>query len=144
MTHSHPHVHAHRHPAHPGHPGQHGHPGQPDTDAQAEILDLDADVLAEHIAAITACNAIPCLFAGAKIAPRGISKSPREITRALEHGTTCKDARDHSRNFVKLEESELSQRWPSTCRHLLLVASRTSVHNVAEHSALLSAGNTYY
>lgn len=71
-------------------------------------------------------------------------ESPCETTSPFEHGTTCKVARDHSRNLVKLEESELSQRWPSTYRHLLLVASRTSVHNVAEHSVPLSAGHKYY
>lgn len=36
-----------------GHHGAH-HQHEPDTDGQAEILDLDAEVLAEHIASITA------------------------------------------------------------------------------------------
>ncbi|WP_214110792.1 class I SAM-dependent methyltransferase [Acrocarpospora catenulata] len=45
MTHAHPHT------AHHG--AQHGHHQQDDA-GQAEILDLDAEVLAEHIAAITA------------------------------------------------------------------------------------------
>ena len=38
------------HAAHPGHQPDHSH----DIDGQAELLDLDAEVLAEHIAAITA------------------------------------------------------------------------------------------
>ncbi|MEU9885711.1 class I SAM-dependent methyltransferase [Sphaerisporangium sp. NPDC051011] len=45
MTHAHPHT--------PHHGAQHGHHRQDDA-GQAEILDLDAEVLAEHIAAITA------------------------------------------------------------------------------------------
>ncbi|WP_328326245.1 MULTISPECIES: class I SAM-dependent methyltransferase [unclassified Streptomyces] len=47
MTHPSPHA-AHDHGAHPAHGPEH------DTDGQAELLDLDAEVLAEHIAAITA------------------------------------------------------------------------------------------
>lgn len=79
-----------------------------------------------------------------KLRPEGYrkahAKSPEHLSTALlakMHGTTLA-------TLKKQEESELSQRWPSTCPHLLLVASRTSVHNVVEHSALLSAGNTYY
>ncbi|MFJ7949732.1 class I SAM-dependent methyltransferase [Streptomyces sp. NPDC096354] len=49
MTHTSPHA-AHDHGAHSVH--QHGQ--QQGTDDQAEILDLDAEVLAEHIASITA------------------------------------------------------------------------------------------
>lgn len=49
MTHTSPHA-AHDHGAHSVH--QHGQ--QQDADDQAEILDLDAEVLAEHIASITA------------------------------------------------------------------------------------------
>ncbi|MFB6704158.1 class I SAM-dependent methyltransferase [Streptomyces sp. NPDC056333] len=49
MTHTSPHA-AHDHGAHPVH--QHGQ--QQDADDLAEILDLDAEVLAEHIASITA------------------------------------------------------------------------------------------
>lgn len=46
--------HAHTHPAHHGAShGQH-HDHRIDTDGQAEILDLDAEVLAEHTASITA------------------------------------------------------------------------------------------
>ncbi|MEV0523223.1 class I SAM-dependent methyltransferase [Streptomyces sp. NPDC050439] len=42
-------------PSHAGHHGTDHHPQHaPDTDSQAEILDLDAEVLAEHIASITA------------------------------------------------------------------------------------------
>lgn len=47
MTHTSPHA-AHDHGAHPAHGPEH------DADGQAEILDLDAEVLAEHIASITA------------------------------------------------------------------------------------------
>ncbi|MDF6043920.1 class I SAM-dependent methyltransferase [Streptomyces sp. JH14] len=47
MTHTSPHA-AHDHGAHPVHGPEH------DADGQAEILDLDAEVLAEHIASITA------------------------------------------------------------------------------------------
>ena len=49
MTHTSPHA-AHDHGAHSVH--QHGQ--QHDADDHAEILDLDAEVLAEHIASITA------------------------------------------------------------------------------------------
>ncbi|WP_327297843.1 class I SAM-dependent methyltransferase [Streptomyces sp. NBC_01197] len=47
MTHPSPHA-AHDHGAHPAHGPEH------DTDGQAELLDLDAEVLAGHIASITA------------------------------------------------------------------------------------------
>ncbi|WP_405750893.1 methyltransferase domain-containing protein [Streptomyces sp. NBC_00144] len=47
MTHPSPHA-AHDHGAHPAHAPEH------DTDGQAELLDLDAEVLAEHTASITA------------------------------------------------------------------------------------------
>ncbi|WP_405677664.1 class I SAM-dependent methyltransferase [Streptomyces sp. NBC_01511] len=50
MTHA-PHQHGHQHGQQHGHPQ--GHP-QDDADDQTEILDLDAEVLAEHIASITA------------------------------------------------------------------------------------------
>ncbi|WP_328296613.1 class I SAM-dependent methyltransferase [Streptomyces sp. NBC_00435] len=61
MTHRAPHA-AHDHEAHPvhqhgSHHGEHSggqHDPQHETDGQAEILDLDAEVLAEHIASITA------------------------------------------------------------------------------------------
>ncbi|MER5886276.1 class I SAM-dependent methyltransferase [Streptomyces sp. NPDC001941] len=52
-----PHAHSHtpQHAAHHGHGDQHGHGHDHQHDAgQAEILDLDAQVLAEHIADITA------------------------------------------------------------------------------------------
>ncbi|WP_371673740.1 methyltransferase domain-containing protein [Streptomyces sp. NBC_00289] len=49
MTHASPHA-AHDHGAHAVHQDGQGH----DDDSQAEILDLDAEVLAEHIASITA------------------------------------------------------------------------------------------
>ncbi len=45
-------AHASPHSAHPGAP--HGHQADPGADNLAEILDLDAEVLAEHIASITA------------------------------------------------------------------------------------------
>ncbi|MFF3285790.1 class I SAM-dependent methyltransferase [Streptomyces sp. NPDC003023] len=48
MTQAHPHL-----PHHPHHGAPHSHDQQQDADGQAEILDLDAEVLAEHIAAIT-------------------------------------------------------------------------------------------
>ncbi|MCL7366420.1 class I SAM-dependent methyltransferase [Streptomyces ardesiacus] len=53
MTPTHRHTFHHDAPAH--HPG-HGHGGHPEHDdpGQAEILDLDAEVLAEHLASITA------------------------------------------------------------------------------------------
>ncbi|MEU3445646.1 class I SAM-dependent methyltransferase [Streptomyces thermolilacinus] len=44
--------HAHTHTPHHG--ASHGHPREHGTDGQAEILDLDAEVLAEHTASITA------------------------------------------------------------------------------------------
>ncbi|MGC9669324.1 class I SAM-dependent methyltransferase [Planosporangium sp. 12N6] len=45
---SHAHIHT------PQHSGSHGHHHEHGTDGQAEILDLDAEVLAEHTASITA------------------------------------------------------------------------------------------
>ncbi|MFF0132046.1 class I SAM-dependent methyltransferase [Streptomyces mirabilis] len=42
------------HPHTPHHGAQHGRRQEKDADGQAEILDLDAEVLAEHIASITA------------------------------------------------------------------------------------------
>ncbi|MGW6099582.1 class I SAM-dependent methyltransferase [Streptomyces sp. NPDC055157] len=53
MTHTSPHA-AHDHGAH----SVHQHEEQHDADGQAEILDLDAEVLAEHIASITAWLAV--------------------------------------------------------------------------------------
>ncbi|MET7680544.1 L-histidine N(alpha)-methyltransferase [Streptomyces sp. NPDC005423] len=44
----------HAHPPNPQHGAPHGHHQEHGTDVQAEILDLDAEVLAEHMAAITA------------------------------------------------------------------------------------------
>ncbi|MEV8391280.1 MULTISPECIES: class I SAM-dependent methyltransferase [unclassified Streptomyces] len=52
MTHASPHA---PHTAHDhNHDHGHGHDHDADTDGQTEILDLDAEVLAEHIASITA------------------------------------------------------------------------------------------
>jgi SAM-dependent methyltransferase len=45
---------AHDHGAHPAHEPAHEHEHKHDADGQAEILDLDAEVLAEHIASVTA------------------------------------------------------------------------------------------
>lgn len=54
MPHSHPHASPqHAQHAQHGHQHQHQHDHQHEADGQAEILDLDAEVLAEHIAAIT-------------------------------------------------------------------------------------------
>lgn len=56
MTHTAHTAHAAQSPEAPHHSHQHGHDGHghDDSDAQVEILDLDAEVLAEHIASITA------------------------------------------------------------------------------------------
>ncbi|MEV0124338.1 class I SAM-dependent methyltransferase [Streptomyces sp. NPDC050703] len=58
MTHTSPHTHPHPHAAH-GHTSAHGHvppagPGAGDVGDQAGLLDLEADVFAEHIASVTA------------------------------------------------------------------------------------------
>ncbi|WP_329372412.1 class I SAM-dependent methyltransferase [Streptomyces sp. NBC_00669] len=58
MTHASPHQAHQAHQARTADPAQHGArplpPHTPDSDGQAELLDLDAEVLAEHTAAITA------------------------------------------------------------------------------------------
>lgn len=55
-AHGHGHGHEHEHGNHHGHAHTHthAHSHAPETDSQAEILDLDAEVLAEHTASITA------------------------------------------------------------------------------------------
>ncbi|MFI6512768.1 class I SAM-dependent methyltransferase [Streptosporangium sp. NPDC050855] len=53
MTNAHPHTHGHDAPHRTRHDARHDHHPQDDTDL-AEILDLDAEVLGEHIASIVA------------------------------------------------------------------------------------------
>lgn len=133
-------------PSHAGHHGDdlHSHHA-PDTDTQAEILDLDAEVLAEHIASITAW--LP------------VEKTPRHIVdlgcgpgagtfallaRFPEAEVTAVDASaDHLHRLrvkaeelgtadrVRTVEADLDAEWPDLGRPELVWAS-ASMHHMAD------------
>ncbi|MGW6026765.1 class I SAM-dependent methyltransferase [Streptomyces sp. NPDC055099] len=138
-------------PSHAGHQAadHHSHHA-PDTDSQAEILDLDAEVLAEHIASITAW--LPVEKAPRHIVDLGCGTGAGTfalLARFPEAELTAVDASaDHLRRLrAKAEELGLSDRvrtvaadldadWPDLGRPGLgrpeLVWASASMHHMAD------------
>ncbi|MGW0904166.1 class I SAM-dependent methyltransferase [Streptomyces sp. NPDC002853] len=133
-------------PSHTGHHGAdlHSHHA-PDTDSQAEILDLDAEVLAEHIASITAW--LPVGKAPRNIVDLGCGTGAGTfalLARFPEAEVTAVDASaDHLRRLrAKAEElgtadrvrtvaADLDADWPDLGRPELVWAS-ASMHHMAD------------
>ncbi|MGW1885002.1 class I SAM-dependent methyltransferase [Streptomyces sp. NPDC001970] len=139
MTHASPNT-AHDHGAHPVH--QHG--ADHDADGQAEILDLDAEVLAEHIASITAwlpvkagprhivdlgCGTGAGTFALLKRFPHAevtaVDTSAGHLHRLLEKARTAGLA-----DRVHTVQADLDAAWPDLATPDLVWAS-ASMHHMA-------------
>lgn len=133
-------------PSHAGHHGaDHHHRHEPDTDTQAEILDLDAEVLAEHIASITAW--LPLTDPPRQIVDLGCGTGAGTfalLTRFPEAEVTAVDASaDHLHRLrAKAEELGMADRvrtvaadldadWPGLGRPELVWAS-ASMHHMAD------------
>ncbi|MEV2251739.1 class I SAM-dependent methyltransferase [Streptomyces sp. NPDC050147] len=133
-------------PSHADHHGADHHPGHgPDTDTQAEILDLDAEVLAEHIASITAW--LPLTEAPRHIVDLGCGTGAGTfalLARFPEAEVTAVDASaDHLHRLrAKAEELGMADRvrtvaadldadWPVLGRPELVWAS-ASMHHMAD------------
>ncbi|MET7857764.1 class I SAM-dependent methyltransferase [Streptomyces sp. NPDC005318] len=138
MTHTSPHA-AHDHGAHPAHEPEH------DADGQAEILDLDAEVLAEHIASITAwlpvkagprhivdlgCGTGAGTLALLKRFPRAevtaVDTSTSHLNR-LRHKAEADDLADR----VRTVQADLDGDWPELGTPELVWAS-ASMHHMAD------------
>lgn len=133
-------------PSHAGHHGaDHHHRHETDTDTQAEILDLDAEVLAEHIASITAW--LPLTDPPRHIVDLGCGTGAGTfalLTRFPEAEVTAVDASaDHLHRLrAKAEELGMADRvrtvaadldadWPGLGRPELVWAS-ASMHHMAD------------
>ncbi|KIF78217.1 methyltransferase type 12 [Streptomyces sp. 150FB] len=144
MTHASPH--ASPHAAHDqGAPTIHQHGQQHDTDGQAEILDLDAEVLAEHNAAITAW--LPVRATPRHIVDLGCGTGAGTLTllkRFPEAEVTAVDSStSHLRRLLEKAESQgpagrvhtvqadLDTAWPELGRPDLVWAS-ASMHHMAD------------
>ncbi|MET9899661.1 class I SAM-dependent methyltransferase [Streptomyces sp. NPDC006446] len=140
MTHA-PSAAAHHHGSHPVH--QHG--ADHDDDGQAEILDLDAEVLSEHIASITAwlpveadprhlvdlgCGTGAGTFALLRRFPRAevtaVDSSASHLRRLLEKATTAGLA-----DRVHTVQADLDAAWPDLGTPDLVWAS-ASLHHLAD------------
>ncbi|MFC4466003.1 class I SAM-dependent methyltransferase [Streptomyces xiangluensis] len=150
MTHTSPHA-SHDHAAHATHQhgaDQHGadqHGADHDADGQAEILDLDAEVLAEHIASITAwlpvgadprhivdlgCGTGTGTFALLKRFPHAevtaVDASAGHLHRLLEKATT-----EGLADRVNTVQADLDATWPDLGTPELVWAS-ASMHHMAD------------
>ncbi|MCX5008182.1 class I SAM-dependent methyltransferase [Streptomyces sp. NBC_00638] len=140
MTHA-PSAAAHHHGSHPVH--QHG--ADHDDDGQAEILDLDAEVLSEHIASITAwlpveadprhlvdlgCGTGAGTFALLRRFPRAevtaVDSSASHLRRLVEKATTAGLA-----DRVHTVRADLDAAWPDLGTPDLVWAS-ASLHHMAD------------
>lgn len=133
-------------PSHAGHHGAHSHSGhEPDTDTQAEILDLDAEVLAEHIAAITAW--LPVEKAPRHIVDLGcgtgagtfalLARFPEAEVTAVDasadhlHRLRAKAEKLGAADRVRTVAADLDADWPGLGRPELVWAS-ASMHHMAD------------
>jgi SAM-dependent methyltransferase len=138
MTHT-----AHDHGAQ--HVHQHGHGHRRDIDGQAEILDLDAEVLAEHIASITAW--LPVKASPRQIMDLGCGTGAGTfalLTRFPEaHVTAVDSSVDHLHRLretaredgvadrVRTVQADLDVAWPDLGKFDLVWAS-ASMHHMAD------------
>jgi SAM-dependent methyltransferase len=138
MTHT-----AHDHGAQ--HVHQHGHGHRRDIDGQAEILDLDAEVLAEHIASITAW--LPVKASPRQIMDLGCGTGAGTfalLTRFPEaHVTAVDSSVDHLHRLretaredgvadrVRTVQADLDVAWPDLGKFDLVWAS-ASMHHLAD------------
>ncbi|MGW5738378.1 MULTISPECIES: class I SAM-dependent methyltransferase [Streptomyces] len=131
------------------HAGHHGadHPShhEPDTASQAEILDLDAEVLAEHLASITAW--LPLATTPRRIVDLGCGTGAGTfalLARFPEAEVTAVDASaDHlgrlrsraeelgTADRVRTVQADLDAQWPDLGRPELIWAS-ASMHHMAD------------
>ncbi|MFJ5288533.1 class I SAM-dependent methyltransferase [Streptomyces sp. NPDC088348] len=150
MTPTSPHP-AHDHGAHQVHEPEHtpdrraGHDTEHDTDGQAELLDLDAEVLAEHIASITAW--LPVTTAPRRIVDLGCGTGTGTLallTRFPGAEVTAVDtSADHLRRLrhkveaagladrVRTVQADLDGVWPELGTPDLVWAS-ASMHHMAD------------
>ncbi|WP_328887853.1 class I SAM-dependent methyltransferase [Streptomyces sp. NBC_00316] len=138
MTHTSPHA-AHDHGAHPAHEPEH------DADGQAEILDLDAEVLAEHIASITAWLPVKAdprhivdLGCGTGAGTLALLKRfPRAEVTAVDTSTSHlnrlrhKAEADGLADRVRTVQADLDGAWPELGTPELVWAS-ASMHHMAD------------
>ncbi|MFE4371571.1 class I SAM-dependent methyltransferase [Streptomyces sp. NPDC056835] len=145
MTHASPHAShtAHDHGSHPAHEPAHeaGH----DTDGQTEILDLDAEVLAEHIASITAW--LPVTASPRHIVDLGcgtgagtlalLKRFPKAEVTAVDTSTSHLHRLRHKAEAagladrVRTVEADLDGAWPELGTPDLVWAS-ASMHHMAD------------
>jgi SAM-dependent methyltransferase len=123
----------------------HGHQHQADTDSQAEILDLDAEVLAEQIASIT--GSLPVTSSPRHIVDLGCGTGAGTfalLTRFPEAEVTAVDSSaDHLRRLrekaeasgtadrVRTVQADLDAQWPDLGAPELVWAS-ASMHHMAD------------
>ncbi|MER5220469.1 class I SAM-dependent methyltransferase [Streptomyces flaveus] len=151
MTHTSPHA-SHDHQAH----APHRHGADHDADGQAEILDLDAEVLAEHIASITAwlpvgadprhivdlgCGTGTGTFALLKRFPHAevtaVDTSNSHLHRLLEKATT-----EGLADRVHTVQADLDATWPDLGTPELVWASASMHHMADPDRALRQVRNT--
>ncbi|MEV2247373.1 class I SAM-dependent methyltransferase [Streptomyces sp. NPDC049970] len=143
MTHEHSHT--------PGHGAHHGPRHVADSDSQADILDLDAEVLAEHIAEITA--QLPTQRAPREILDLGcgtgtgtfalLSRFPEAHVTAVDfsaehlHRLRQKASDEGVRERVRTVEADLdAAHWPDL-GHPELVWASASMHHMADPARAL-------
>lgn len=132
--------------SHAGHHGaDHLPPHEPDTDTQAEILDLDAEVLAEHIASITGW--LPLTKAPRHIVDLGcgtgagtfalLSRFPEAEVTAVDASVShldrlrAKAVRLGAADRVRTVVADLDADWPDLGRPDLVWAS-ASMHHMSD------------
>ncbi|MFC8074549.1 class I SAM-dependent methyltransferase [Streptomyces sp. NPDC057307] len=139
-AHPHPHPHAHAHAHAPNGHGDHG-----DHDDQSEILDLDAEVLAEHIASITAW--LPVKADPRRIVDLGcgtgagtlalLKRFPQAEVTAVDTSTSHLNRLRHKAEAagladrVRTVQADLDGDWPNLGTPELVWAS-ASMHHMAD------------
>ncbi|MEV6227744.1 class I SAM-dependent methyltransferase [Saccharopolyspora shandongensis] len=129
----------------PGHHHEHGHGHRNDVDDQAEILELDAEVLAEHTASITAW--LPLAASPRQIVDLGCGTGAGTfalLARFPEaHVTAVDSSADHLRRLrekahghgvadrVRTVQADLDSTWPKLGEPDLVWAS-ASLHHMAD------------
>jgi SAM-dependent methyltransferase len=128
-----------------GHGVHHAHQHGPAADSQAELLDLDAEVLAEHIASITAW--LPVKAAPRQIVDLGcgtgagtfalLTRFPEAYVTAVDSsadhlGRLQEKAREHGvADQVRTVQADLDATWPDLGEPDLVWAS-ASLHHMAD------------
>jgi SAM-dependent methyltransferase len=136
---------AHASPRAVHHGAPHGHQAEPDADGQAEILDLDAEVLAEYIASITAW--LPVQASPRRIVDLGCGTGAGTLALLARFPDACVSAVDSSAGHlrrlqdkaeangladrVRTVQADLDAAWPELGTPDLVWAS-ASMHHLAD------------